>query len=115
PTAAALLAISGSSFLTFLSQSHLPDLEQYYSNIASTLLVRASIIAMRSFAEERRAGALDITLCRPVPRTALVVGKYLVNTLYTWILLSVAWLYVRLLLSLGEVEVGKAAAGYVGI
>ena len=55
--AAAFLAISGIFFLTFLVQSNLPDLEQYYSNIATTLLVLAPIIAMRSFAEERRAGA----------------------------------------------------------
>ena len=39
--AAAFLAISGTFFLTFLIQSNLPDLEQYYSNIASTLLVLA--------------------------------------------------------------------------
>jgi ABC-2 type transport system permease protein len=112
---AAFIALSGVFFLTFLIQSNLPDLEQYYSNIATTLLVLTPIIAMRSFAEERRAGALDITLSWPIPRTALVVGKYLVNTLYTWVLLSVAWLYLRLLLGLGEVEVGKAVAGYVGI
>jgi ABC-2 type transport system permease protein len=111
----AFLALSGVFFLTFLIQSNLPDLEQYYSNIATTLLVLTPIIAMRSFAEERRAGALDITLSWPIPRTALVVGKYLVNTLYTWVLLSVAWLYLRLLLGLGEVEVGKAVAGYIGI
>jgi ABC-2 type transport system permease protein len=113
--AAAFLALSGIFFVTFLVQSNLPDLEQYYSNIATTLLVLAPIIAMRSFAEERRAGGLDITLSWPVPRTALVVGKYAVNVLYTWGLLSVAWLYVRLLRSLGEVETGKAVAGYVGI
>jgi len=112
---AAFLALSGIFFLTFLIQSNLPDLEQYYSNIATTLLVFTPIIAMRSFAEERRAGALDITLSWAIPRTALVVGKYLVNTLYIWILLSVAWLYLRLLLDLGEVEVGKAVAGYAGI
>lgn len=112
---AAFLALSGIFFLTFLIQSNLPDLEQYYSNIATTLLVLAPIIAMRSFAEERRAGALDITLSWPIPRTALVVGKYLTNTLYTWVLLSVALLYLRLLLGLGEVEVGKAMAGYIGV
>jgi len=67
--AAAFLAISGIFFVTFLVQSNLPDLEQYYSNIATTLLVLAPIIAMRSFAEERRAGGLDITLSWPVPRT----------------------------------------------
>ena len=113
--ASAFMAISGIFFVTFFVQSNLPDLEQYYSNIATTLLVLAPIIAMRSFAEERRAGALDITLSWPVPRTALVVGKYLVNLLYTWLLLSVAWLYVRLLLRMGEMEVGKAVAGFVGI
>jgi ABC-2 type transport system permease protein len=113
--ACAFLAISGIFFVTFFVQSNLPDLEQYYSNIATTLLVLAPIIAMRSFAEERRAGSLDITLSWPVPRTALVVGKYLVNLLYTWILLSIVWLYVRLLLGMGEMEVGKAAAGFVGI
>ena len=113
--AAAFLGISGIFFVTFLVQTNLPDLEQYYSNIATTLLVLIPIIAMRSFAEERRAGALDITLSWPLPRTALVIGKYLVNTAYTWLLLSVAWLYVRLLLGLGEVEVGKAAAGYVSL
>jgi ABC-2 type transport system permease protein len=112
--ACAFLAISGIFFVTFFVQSNLPDLEQYYSNIATTLLVLAPIIAMRSFAEERRAGALDITLSWPVPRPALVVGKYLVNLLYTWILLSIAWLYVRLLLRMGEMEVGKAVAGFVG-
>lgn len=113
--ACAFLAISGIFFVTFFVQSNLPDLEQYYSNIATTLLVLAPIIAMRSFAEERRAGSLDITLSWPVPRTALVVGKYLVNLVYTWILLSVAWLYVRLLTGMGEMEVGKAVAGFVGI
>ncbi|MGH9009732.1 MAG: ABC transporter permease [Acidimicrobiia bacterium] len=113
--ACAFLAISGIFFVTFFVQSNLPDLEQYYSNIATTLLVLAPIIAMRSFAEERRAGALDITLSWPVPRTALVVGKYLVNVLYTWLLLSVVWLYVWLLLGMGEMEVGKAVAGFVGI
>jgi gliding motility-associated transport system permease protein len=113
--ACAFLAISGIFFVTFFVQSNLPDLEQYFSNIATTLLVLAPIIAMRSFAEERRAGGLDITLSWPVPRTALVVGKYLVNLVYTWLLLSVAWLYVRLLLGMGEMEMGKAVAGFVGI
>ena len=30
---------------------------------------------------------------------------------YTWLLLSVVWLYVRLLLGMGEMELGKAVAG----
>jgi ABC-type transport system involved in cytochrome c biogenesis permease component len=112
---AAFLALSGFFFLTFFSGGGLPDLEQYYSNIASTLIVLVPIVAMRSFAEERRSGALDVTLSWPLSRVALVAGKYVANVAFTWVLLSVAWLYVRLLTGLGQVEVGKAAAGYVGI
>jgi ABC-type transport system involved in cytochrome c biogenesis permease component len=113
--AAAFLVLSGIFFVTFLLASGLPDLERYYSNIASTLIVLAPMVAMRAFAEERRSGALDITLTWPLPRSALVTGKYLANLAFTWLLLSVAWLYVRLLVGLGDVEVGKAAGGFVGI
>jgi ABC-2 type transport system permease protein len=112
---AAFLALSGAFFLTFLAQSNLPDLEQYYSNMASTLLVLVPVIAMRSFAEERRTGALDMSLSWPAPRSALVVARYAVNTLYAWVLLSVAWLYVWLLRGMGEVEVGKALSGFTGM
>ena len=112
---AAFLALSGFFFLTFFVSSSLPDLQEYYSNIASTLIVLAPIVAMRSFAEERRSGGLDVTLSWPLSRVALVVGKFTANVAFTWLLLSVAWLYVRLLTHLGQVEIGKAAAGYVGI
>jgi hypothetical protein len=113
--AAAYVLISGIFFLTFFSTTRLPDLEQYYSNIATTLIVLAPVVAMRSFAEERRTGALDVTLSWPLSRRALVLGKYAVNTVYSWVLISVAWVYIRLLSGLGYMELGKAVAGFVGL
>ncbi|HKN90855.1 MAG TPA: Gldg family protein [Acidimicrobiia bacterium] len=113
--AAGFLAISGLFFVTFVLSERLPDLERYYSNIATTLIVLAPVVAMRSFAEERRNGALDVALSWPIPRRALVAGKYGANLAFTWLLLSVAWLYVRVLSHLGRVEVGKAASGFVGL
>jgi hypothetical protein len=44
-----------------------------------------------------------------------VVGKWAANTLFTWGMVSVAWLYIALLHSLGRVELGKAAAGWMGL
>ena len=60
--AAGFMAISGLFFVTFVLSERLPDLERYYSNIATTLIVLAPVVAMRSFAEERRSGALDVAL-----------------------------------------------------
>jgi hypothetical protein len=113
--ATAYVLISGLFFVTLLFSRPFPDLERYYTNIQTTLIVVAPIIAMRSFAEERRTGALDITLSWPVSRWSLVMGKYLANTTFVWGITSIAWLYVALLKSLGEVEAGKAAAGWIGL
>ena len=66
--ATAYLIISGLFFVTLLFSHPYADLERYYSNIETTLIVVAPIMAMRSFAEERRTGALDITLSWPVSR-----------------------------------------------
>jgi ABC-type transport system involved in cytochrome c biogenesis permease component len=112
--AAGFLAISGLFFVTLVLSERLPDLERYYSNIATTLIVLAPVLAMRSFAEERRSGSLDVALSWPIPRRALVVGKFGANLAFTWLLLSVVWLYVRILSNLGRIEFGKVVGGFIG-
>ncbi|MEW6477412.1 MAG: DUF4350 domain-containing protein [Actinomycetota bacterium] len=113
--ATAYLLISGLFFVALLFSRPYADLERYYSNIETTLIVVAPIMAMRSFAEERRTGALDITLSWPVSRWTLVTGKWVANTVFTWAMVSIAWLYIALLQSLGRVELGNAAAGWMGL
>ena len=99
--------------LLFIRQ--IADLESYYSNIETTLAVLAPIVAMRAFAEERRTGSLDITLSWPAARWSLVLSKFLANTILTWGLASIVWLYVWILRLQAPIEIGKAAAGYVGV
>ena len=113
--ATAYLLISGLFFVTLLFSRPYADLERYYTNIETTLIVVAPILAMRSFAEERRSGVLDITLSWPVSRWTLVVGKWAANTVFMWGMVSIAWLYMALLQSLGRVELGNAAAGWMGL
>jgi len=113
--AAAYFVVSGIFFVNILVSTQVPALDVYYANVANTILVLAPIVAMRSFAEERRTGALDMELSWPLSRTALVLGKFTANTLFIWAVASITWLYVRVLASLSNVEVGKAAAGYVGL
>lgn len=114
--ATAYFILSGIFFVAILFSDAVPDLERYYSNIETTLIVIAPIMAMRSFAEERRSGVLDITMSWPVSRWSLVLGKFAADVLFTWTMISVTWLYVILLNNRAATfEIGKAAAGYCGL
>ena len=113
--ASAYLLISGIFFVNILISTQSPDLGQYYSNIASTLIVLLPIVAMRSFAEERRSGSLDLVLAWPVSRASLVLAKFITNTLFAWLLVSVAWLYVRIISGLAPIDGARAAGGFFGL
>ena len=113
--AAAYLIISGVFFANILVSTQTPELDVYFANVANTLLVLAPVVAMRSFAEERRSGVLDVSLSWPLSRTAVVFGKFTANTLFIWSVATITWVYIRVLASFTNVEVGKAASGYIGL
>ena len=113
--AAAYLLISGIFFVNILISTEVADLASYYSNIANTLLVLVPVVAMRSFAEERRNGALDISLAWPASRTAVVVGKFAANTIFVWGLASVVWLYFSLVGGVASIQGSRTAGGWIGL
>jgi ABC-2 type transport system permease protein len=113
--ATAWAVISGVFFVSLLVSSQVPDLNQYYSNVAATLVVLVPIVAMRSFAEERKAGSLDLVLSWPLSRTGLVLGKFAANTLFIWVLVSLVWIYIRILSGLADIDGARATGGYIGL
>ena len=113
--AAAYCITSGIFFVNILVSTQTPELDVYFANVANTMLVLAPVVAMRSFAEERRTGVLDVSLSWPLSRTATVLGKFTANTLFIWTVATVTWLYVRVLSGFASVEIGKAASGYIGL
>ncbi len=113
--AAAYLLISGIFFVNILISTEVADLASYYSNVANTLLVLVPVVAMRSFAEERRSGALDVSLSWPVSRTGLVLGKFAANTILVWVLASVVWLYYVLVADMSTIHASRTAGGWIGL
>ncbi len=113
--AAAYLLISGIFFVNILISTEVADLASYYSHIANTLLVLVPVVAMRSFAEERRSGALDMSLAWPTSRTGLVLGKFAANTLFVWFLAGVVWLYFSLVGGMASIEASRTGGGFVGL
>ena len=113
--AAAYLILSGLFFVNILISSEIPDLEHYYSNVANTLLVLVPVVAMRSFAEERRTGALNITLAWRMSRAGLVLGKFAANALFLGVLSSIVWVYYHLVGDLAQIQLGRTTGGFIGL
>lgn len=72
-------------------------------------------IAMRSFAEERRSGTLDLLLTLPVRDWQLVVGKYLALLVFWALALALTLNLPITLIALGEPDGGQIVAGYLAV
>ena len=56
---------------------NLADVRPLFQWLPVLLIMLVSAVTMRSWAEERKAGTLEVLLTLPVPRWQLVVGKFL--------------------------------------
>ncbi len=79
------------------------------------LLFVVPVITMRLIAEERRTGSLEVLLTSPVTEGQIIIGKFLA----AWVFYAVLWLptglYVVILRSYSEIDLGPVLAGYLGV
>lgn len=90
------------------------DLTVFFGYHPWLYLFLVPAIAMRLWAEERRAGTMELLLTLPVPLWAAVVGKYLAAWAFTGVALLLTfpiWLTVNYL---GAPDNGAILAGYAG-
>ncbi|MDT0619752.1 ABC transporter permease [Salinisphaera sp. P385] len=79
------------------------------------LLLVIPLLTMRLFAEERKAGTLDLLLASPVTLTGLVLGKFAGIQAFLTLMLALTAL-MPLSLSLGtQLDLGMLAAGLFGL
>ena len=113
--AALTLAIFGLFFVGELSSLTEARLDGWFQSTGVVLLFLAPVLAMRSIAEERRSGSLDVLLAGPVSRGTIVVGKYL-GILGVYVVILTATLVGPLLVAVwGNPDPGLLAAGYAGL
>jgi ABC-2 type transport system permease protein len=72
-------------------------------------------ITMRLFAEERRAGTIELLLTAPVGTPALVLSKYVASLVVYLVMWAPTVLYVVILGRTGEVDWKAAGAAYLGV
>jgi gliding motility-associated transport system permease protein len=85
------------------------------ANMSVILLLLMPLVTMRLFAEERRAGTIELLLTYPVRDGAVLVSKYLAALTLYGVMLAGTLVYPAILLYFAKVEWGPLATGYLGL
>ncbi len=84
--------------------------------IASIILLMITpLMTMRLLSEEKRSGAISLLLSAPVSATEIVVGKYLGIVLFMLVFVGMIALMPLSLYMGTELDMGKLAAGLLGL
>ena len=86
-----------------------------FADAAVVLLLITPLVTMRVLSEERRNRTLTLLLSAPLSMTEIVVGKYLGVLSFFLILLALLVLMPLSLLAGTELDMGKLAAGMLGL
>ncbi len=85
----------------------------FWCAVCFLLLIPA--VTMRLFAEERRSGSLELLVTMPVSEAEVVAGKYLAAVTLMTVALALTATYPATLATLGSLDPGPVAGGYLGL
>lgn len=91
----------------------LADLRPLFEWLPKLLIILVSALAMRVWADERRAGTLEILLTLPTPRWQLVVGKFLAGMVLVATGLALTLGLPITIAMMGNLDTGPVIGGYL--
>jgi len=84
-------------------------------NTAVIILFVMPMITMRTYAEEKRSGTIELLLTSPITDLEIIVGKFLGALGLYAAMLAVTMIYVAILFIFGNPEWRPIVAGYLGL
>ncbi|MDY8137916.1 gliding motility-associated ABC transporter substrate-binding protein GldG [Aquimarina sp. 2201CG5-10] len=121
---AIFLILSGLFLWVFKGQFNIPDsgfadLSPFFQIAPWILLFLIPAITMRSLAEEKKQGTLELLLTKPMKNRSLVLGKYLGSFSLICIALVPSTLYIIAIYQLGDpignLDVGSTVGSYIAL
>ena len=114
----AFLGFSG--FFTWLYGSDIflrnqADLQVFFSIAYWTLFFFIPAITMRTMAEEKKSGTIELLLTKAVTDWQIVVGKFLACLILILVALALTLPYYLTVWKLGPVDHGSVLTGYLGL
>ena len=105
----------GYSFTLTLFLNKFATLIHIFFQSAGLLLLLIPIITMRLFAEERKAGTLELLLTAPVRESQVVLAKYLASMAVVLAMIALTGAYGVVLGMFGSPDWGPIYSGYLGL
>lgn len=95
------------------------DLSPFFQIAPWILLFLIPAVTMRSFAEEKRQGTLEVLITKPIKNWQLVLGKYLGSLSLILIALIPSLLYILTIYQLGKpignLDIGSTIGSYIAL
>jgi ABC-2 type transport system permease protein len=116
-----LIAFLGfSGFFTWLFGADIffvkqASLQSFFSIAYWTLFFFIPALTMRQFAEENRAGTLELLLTKPVSDWQVVLGKFMSTFVLILVALALTLPYYITVATLGPIDHGAVWSGYLGL
>lgn len=115
-----VLFLGFSGFFTWLYGSNIffsgqASLESFFNVAYWTLFFFIPALTMRSLAEEKKTGTIELLLTKAVTDRQLVLGKFLSTLLLVAIALLFTLPYVITVSCLGNLDSGQVICGYAGL
>ena len=82
---------------------------------ATVALFLIPMITMRTFAEEKRSGTIELLLTSPVTDTQIIIGKWLGAVLLYLCVLGMSMLNIAMLFAWGKPDLKPVLVAYLGL
>jgi ABC-2 type transport system permease protein len=112
---AVFLVLMGYSFTLTLFLNKFATLIHIFFQSAGLLFLLIPIITMRLFAEERKAGTLELLLTAPVRESQVVLAKYVASMAVVLAMITLTGTYAVVLAIFGSPDLGPIYSGYIGL
>ncbi len=86
-----------------------------FLNVSVILLFTLPLITMRTYAEEKRSGTIELLLTSPLTDVQIVMGKFLGSLVLYGAMLAITFVHMGFLFWFGNPEWRPVATGYLGL
>lgn len=109
------LLITGWFFANSLFLDNVASLRSVFDVVPFVFLFFIPAITMSTFAEERRAGTLELLLTLPVKDWQVIAGKLIAVTILLVVAIGLTLVFASTMVVLGDMDAGAAIGGYLGL
>lgn len=107
------------SYDTNLLEAKIADLIPFFNLAPTIFLILIPAITMRSFAEEKRTGTIELLFTKPLYEWQIVLAKFLAGTTLVFISVVPTFVYFfsiyQLAEPVGNMDIGATVTSYIGL